>query len=33
MTWFGGIYQDPRNFFVQFAVDVESSSGSTRSWG
>ena len=24
MTWFGGIYQDPRNFFVQFAVDVES---------
>ena len=24
MTWFGGIYQDPRNFFAQFAVDVES---------
>ena len=23
-TWFGGIYQDPRNFFAQFAVDVES---------
>ena len=24
MTWFGGIYQDPRNFFAQFAVDAES---------
>ena len=24
MTWFGGIYQDPRNFFAQFAVDPES---------
>ena len=23
-TWFGGIYQDPRNFFAQFAVDAES---------
>ncbi len=23
-TWFGGIYQDPRNFFAQFAVDPES---------
>ena len=22
--WFGGIYQDPRNFFAQFAVDPES---------
>ena len=22
--WFGGIYQDPRNFFPQFAVDPES---------
>jgi putative ABC transport system permease protein len=22
-TWFGGIYQDPRNFFVQMAVDGE----------
>ncbi len=20
-TWFGGVYQDPKNFFVQFAVD------------
>ncbi|MCY4121271.1 MAG: ABC transporter permease [Acidobacteria bacterium] len=24
MTFFGGIYQDPRNFFAQFAVDGES---------
>ncbi len=24
MTFFGGIYQDRRNFFAQFAVDVES---------
>ena len=24
MTWFGGIYQDPRNFFAQFAVEPES---------
>ncbi len=24
MTWFGGIYQDPRNFFAQFAVEAES---------
>ena len=24
MTWFVGIYRNPRNFFVQFAVDVES---------
>ena len=24
MSWFGGIYQDPRNFFAQFAVDPES---------
>ena len=24
MSWFGGIYQDPRNFFAQFAVEVES---------
>lgn len=23
-NWFGGIYQDPRNFFPQFAVDPES---------
>jgi len=23
-TWFGGIYQDPKNFFPQFAVDPES---------
>ena len=23
-SWFGGIYQDPRNFFPQFAVDPES---------
>jgi putative ABC transport system permease protein len=22
-TWFGGIYQDPKNFFVQFAIDPE----------
>ena len=22
-TWFGGVYQDPRNFFAQFAVDPE----------
>ena len=20
-TWFGGVYQDPKNFFVQFAID------------
>ncbi len=24
MSWFGGIYQDPRNRFAQFAVDPES---------
>jgi putative ABC transport system permease protein len=24
MAWFGGVYQDPRNFFAQFAVDPES---------
>ena len=24
MSWFGGVYQDPRNFFAQFAVDPES---------
>ena len=24
VTWFGGIYQEPRNFFPQFAVDPES---------
>ena len=24
MSWFGGIYQDQRNFFAQFAVDPES---------
>lgn len=24
MSWFGGVYQDPRNFFPQFAVDPES---------
>ena len=23
-TWFGGVYQDPRNFFGQFAVEPES---------
>jgi putative ABC transport system permease protein len=23
MTWFGGVYQDPKNFFVQFAIDPE----------
>jgi len=23
-SWFGGIYQDPRNFFANFAVDAES---------
>jgi len=23
-SWFGGIYQDPKNFFAQFAVDPES---------
>ena len=23
-SWFGGVYQDPRNFFAQFAVDPES---------
>lgn len=23
-TWFGGIYQDPKNFFAQFAVEPES---------
>ncbi|MGH7503172.1 MAG: ABC transporter permease [Longimicrobiales bacterium] len=22
-TWFGGVYQDPRNFFANFAVDAE----------
>ncbi len=22
-TWFGGIYQDPKNFFAQFAVDTD----------
>jgi putative ABC transport system permease protein len=22
-TWFGGIYQDPKNFFVQFAIDPD----------
>ncbi len=22
-TWFGGVYQDPKNFFPQFAVDTE----------
>jgi len=22
-TWFGGVYQDPRNFFAQFAVEPE----------
>jgi putative ABC transport system permease protein len=22
-TWFGGVYQDPKNFFAQFAVDPE----------
>ena len=24
MSWFGGIYQEPQNFFAQFAVDPES---------
>ena len=24
MSWLGGVYQDPRNFFAQFAVDPES---------
>jgi putative ABC transport system permease protein len=23
MTWFGGIYQDPRNFFAQMPVEIE----------
>jgi putative ABC transport system permease protein len=23
-NWFGGIYQDPKNFFPQFAIDVDS---------
>lgn len=23
-SWFGGVYQDPRNFFANFAVDAES---------
>lgn len=23
MSWFGGVYQDPRNFFANFAVDAE----------
>ncbi len=23
-NWFGGVYQDPKNFFAQFAIDVES---------
>ena len=23
-TWFGGVYQDPKNFFPQFAVDAAS---------
>ena len=22
-TWFGGIYQDPKNFFAQFAIDPD----------
>ena len=22
-NWFGGVYQDPKNFFVQFAIDTE----------
>jgi putative ABC transport system permease protein len=22
-TWFGGVYQDPKNFFAQFAIDPE----------
>jgi putative ABC transport system permease protein len=22
-TWFGGVYQDPKNFFVQFAIDPD----------
>jgi putative ABC transport system permease protein len=24
LNWFGGIYKDPKNFFPQFAIDVES---------
>jgi putative ABC transport system permease protein len=24
MSWFGGIYKDPKNFFPQFAIDAES---------
>jgi len=23
MNWFGGVYQDPKNFFPKFAIDVE----------
>jgi putative ABC transport system permease protein len=23
-NWFGGVYQDPKNFFAQFAIDTES---------
>jgi putative ABC transport system permease protein len=23
VTWFGGVYQDPKNFFAQFAIDVD----------
>ena len=23
LTWFGGVYQEPRNFFAQFAVEPE----------
>ncbi len=23
-NWFGGVYRDPKNFFAQFAIDVES---------
>jgi putative ABC transport system permease protein len=26
-TWFGGIYQEPRNFFPQFAIDTETYRG------
>ena len=22
-NWFGGVYQDPKNFFVQFGIDTE----------
>ena len=22
-VWFGGVYQDPKNFFAQFALDPE----------